>query len=335
MNASILTSRTGRSLRALGGPPRQRDTIGAVVTAVLFAVVLSAAAVNGSAAKSAPVPLLGPQDVANLPSRPADERIQYGKDALQFGELRLPKGKGPFPVAVVIHGGCWLSNFATLKSTAAIADALREAGVATWNIEYRRSDNPGGGWPGTFTDVAAAADHVRILAGRYPLDLERVIAVGHSAGGHLSLWLAARPGLPADSALRRENPLRLRAAVDLGGPANLRDFTTSAVEICGEPVIEKLLGGSPQAVPARYAQASPAELLPIAVPQLLIVGSDDTVMPARARDAYATAVRKLRGVVDVVVIPDAGHFEVIAPTSAAWPLVLQRILQLTAARAPR
>ena len=111
---------------------------------------------------------LRPRDVDGLPSRPADARVSYGEDALQFGELRLPPGSGPFPVAIVIHGGCWVSRLATLQNTAALADALRDAGVATWNVEYRRLDSQGGGWPGTFADVGAAADHVRSPPTRAP-----------------------------------------------------------------------------------------------------------------------------------------------------------------------
>ena len=111
---------------------------------------------------------LRPRDVDALPSRAADARIAYGTDSLQFGDLRVPAGRGPFPVAVVIHGGCWQHNFASLQNTAALSDALRDAGVATWNVEYRRSDNPGGGWPGTFLDVAVATDSLRSIATRYP-----------------------------------------------------------------------------------------------------------------------------------------------------------------------
>jgi acetyl esterase/lipase len=270
---------------------------------------------------------LRPRDVDALPSAPADARVAYGTDALQYGDLRLPKGAGPFPVAIVVHGGCWVSGFATLQNTAALADALRAAGVATWNVEYRRLDNPGGGWPGTLADVAQAADHVRELAKSYPLDLSRVVSVGHSAGGHLALWLAARPRLPAGSVLHRDNPLRLRAAVALGGPGDLRDFTTYASEICGSPVIEQLLGGRPQDVPERYAQASPAELLPLGTKQLLIVGADDGVMPARARRAYLAAALNAGDKAEAVIVP-GGHFEVIAPSSTAWPIVREQILAL-------
>ena len=143
--------------------------------------------------------LLGPGDVNALPSKPADARITYGPAPEQFGDLRLPSGTGPFPLAIVIHGGCFVSRIATLQNSAAMADALRDAGLATWNIEYRRIGDQGGGWPGTFQDVGLAADYVRTLMDRYPIDRNRVISVGHSAGAFLAMWLAARERVPVDS----------------------------------------------------------------------------------------------------------------------------------------
>jgi acetyl esterase/lipase len=270
---------------------------------------------------------MSPRDVDALPSRPADVKASYGPGELQFGELRLPQGKGPFPVAVVIHGGCWVSKFATLQNTAALADALRDAGVATWNIEYRRLDHPGGGWPGTFADVADATDHVRGLAKQHPLDLTRVVTIGHSAGAHLALWAAARSRLPEGSPLARPDPLQVRAAVALGGPGDLRGFYEYASRICGSNVIDALMGGAPSAVADRYAQGSPIELLPFGVPQVLIVGARDGVMPPAARQAYASAAIKAGDEVDVIEVP-GGHFEVIAPTSDAWPTVRDKILSL-------
>lgn len=268
---------------------------------------------------------LRPRDVDALPSKAPDTRIPYGSDPLQFGELRLPSGPGPFPVAVVIHGGCWVSKFATLQNTAALADALRDAGLATWNVEYRRLDQPGGGWPGTFTDIAAAVDVVRTIAREHPLDLTKVITVGHSAGGHLALWAAARHRLPKDGALSRENPLRLRGAVALGGPGDLKGFAEYDEKICGSNVIDSLMGGSPSAVPERYAEGSPVELLPLGTRQLMIVGADDAVMPVAARDSYSAAVKKAGESVEIVEVP-GGHFEVIAPTAAAWPTVRDKIV---------
>ncbi len=138
------------------------------------------------------------RDILTRPAPPVDHRLSYGTDEFQFGDLRLPKGAGPHPVAIVIHGGCWMSEYG-LSYMGHLSAALTEAGVATWCVEYRRVGNQGGGWPGTFEDVARAADHLRKIAKTYPLDLNQVIAVGHSAGGHLALWLAARKLLPKDS----------------------------------------------------------------------------------------------------------------------------------------
>jgi pimeloyl-ACP methyl ester carboxylesterase len=215
--------------------------------------------------------LLRPQDVNNLPAAPADHRIRYGSDPLQFADLRLPTGKGPFPVAVIIHGGCWM-KFADLQNTAPMSDALRHAGLATWNIEYRRVDNIGGGWPGTFNDVAAAVDHVKKIAKTYELDLTQVIVIGHSAGGHLALWAAARHRLPKNSPLFVEKPLRVRGAVDLAGPVNLRSFPAAhQKEVCGDVPITKLVGGLPSEVAQRYRDASPAELLPLGVKQIFSI----------------------------------------------------------------
>jgi len=274
-----------------------------------------------------PAQRLRPSDVDKLPSKPADVRIAYGSDPLQFGELRLPKGTGPFAVAVVIHGGCWMSRFATLQNTSALADALRDAGVATWNVEYRRLDNTGGGWPGTFSDVADAVDHVRVVAKQHPLDLQHVVTIGHSAGAHLALWAGARRRLPQDSVLRRVTPLPLAGAIALGGPGDLRDFHSYAAKVCGSNVIEQLMGGAPDALADRYAQGSPIELLPMGIRQVLIVGESDEVMPQASRDAYAAAARKAGDAVEVLSVP-GGHFEAIAPTTAAWPIVRDKVLQL-------
>jgi acetyl esterase/lipase len=270
---------------------------------------------------------LRPRDVDALPSKPADTKIPYGKDDRQYGELRLPKGSGPFPVAVVIHGGCWVEKFATLQNTAALADALRDAGVATWNIEYRRADSPGGGWPGTFADIADGIDVLSRIADEHPLDLKRIVAVGHSAGAHLALWAAARARLPKSSPVYRQSALPLRAAVALGGPGDLRAFRAYDEKICGTPVIDQLMGGTPEEHAARYAEGSPVEMLPLGVRQVLIVGVDDGVMPPPERESYAARATKAGDRVEIVEVPGS-HFEVIAPTSTAWPAVRDKVLEL-------
>lgn len=175
-----------------------RTTTGARVAQFCAVALLCVSAV--------PAQLLKPRDVDVIAAAPPDRVIAYGSDPNQFGQLFLPKGRGQFPVAVVIHGGCW-KKFADLKNTAPMSDALRKAGIATWNIEYRRVDNEGGGWPGTYLDIAAAIDHLRTLAREHRLDMKEVITVEHSAGGHLALWAAARRRLTEESPLYVKNPL--------------------------------------------------------------------------------------------------------------------------------
>jgi len=142
------------------------------------------------------------EDILTLPAPPADARIAYGPDPLQFGDLRLPTaasggGDGPFPLVVLIHGGYWRNRY-DLAYFGHAAAALTATGFATWNIEYRRVGDAGGGWPGTLLDVAAATDYARTLAATQPIDLDRVVALGHSAGGQLAAWLAARRRLAPD-----------------------------------------------------------------------------------------------------------------------------------------
>jgi acetyl esterase/lipase len=272
--------------------------------------------------------LLRPQDVANLPSSPADHRIRYGSDPLQFADLRLPKTGGPHPVAVVIHGGCWITNFADLQIMAAMSDALTKSGVATWNIEYRRVDSPGGGWPGSFLDIANAVDHLRKLANPYRLDLKRVIVLGHSAGGHLALWAAARHRLPGSSPLFKADALRLHGAINIAGPGNLKSMLPLQQRVCGDAPITKLVGGSPDEVAERYRDASPAEMLPLGIEQILITGTKDRAVPPELGKEYEEAARRKGDKVRMIDVEGAGHFEVIAPGTPAWKSVEDAVLAL-------
>lgn len=266
----------------------------------------------------------GPRQVDSLPSRAPTLVARYGTDSLQFGELRMPDGPGPFPVAVVIHGGCWTVGFATLRNTAPLASALTDLGVATWNIEYRQVGNPGGGWPGTFTDIGAGIDHLRALATIYPLDLDRVTVVGHSAGAHLALWGAGRPRLPAGSAVRGESPLRARVAVAIDGPADIIGFVGPDARICGKPVIAPLMGGTPSEQPARYRDASPRAMLPLGIPQYLVAAP---VLTADDAHQYQAAARGLGDSVTVLAVTDGNHFDVIGPGRAAFAAVLALLRQ--------
>ena len=294
------------------------------------AAVLSActpATREAQEAREAPRPrLLRPADIDALPVRLAGERLAYGTDSLQFGELRLPEGPGPFPVAIVLHGGCWYSPYAAVRNAAPLADALTAAGIATWNVEYRRYDHPGGGWPGTFRDAAMATDHVRTLAATYPLDTTRVLAIGHSAGAQLAVWLATRDRLSAQSELRTASaPLPLRAAVSLGGVMDMAEYQARQTQTCGNPAVESVLGGLPTAVPARYAEVSPAERLPIGVPHVHIAGALDRIAPREVVQRFADSARALGDSVEVITVPAIGHHDVMAPGSGGGQAAIEAV----------
>lgn len=268
-------------------------------------------------------------EIEALPAPPAGQRLAYGEHPLHFGELRLPEGPGPHPLAVLIHGGCWRAQY-DLGYMAHAAAALARAGIATWTMEYRRIGDEGGGWPGTFLDAARAADFVRELAARHPVDTTRVALVGHSAGGHLALWLAARRSLPADSPLRTAEPLPVRGVVPLAGITDLRAYG-AAPGSCNAAV-PLLLGGSPGEVPERYAQASPVELLPLGVPVRLVHGTLDPTVPLEQAERLAAAARAAGDDARVVPVEGAGHFDVVAPHAPAWTRVVAAVREMVGGR---
>ncbi|MDP2957053.1 MAG: alpha/beta hydrolase [Longimicrobiales bacterium] len=197
------------------------------------------------AAPAACQPLLTAADLVAMEAPPPDHVIAYGPGPLQFGHLRLPAGDGPFPVVVFVHGGCWLSSYG-IGHVGLLEEAWAEAGYAVWSLEYRRVGDEGGGWPGTYLDVAAGADHLRTLAATFPLDLGRVVASGHSAGGAFALWLVARDRIPRESELWRSDPLRVHGVLALAPAPDLEGL--HAAGVCGN-VIDQLMGaGGPHLV---------------------------------------------------------------------------------------
>lgn len=261
--------------------------------------------------------LMTSSDLGALTAGPPTARIAYGSSPLQFANLRLPRTPGPHPVVVFLHGGCWLSAF-DIAHAGKLEQALADSGFAVWSIEYRRVGDDGGEWPNTYLDVAQGADYLRRVAVQYQLDLNRVIASGHSAGGAFALWLAARSKIQPSSELYAKDPLRVRAVVALAPAPDLEQLHQSGV--CGN-VIDKLMGGSPSAHEDRYAAASPMRLAPVGAPQTLVIGAKDASWGpiGRAYFARTRAVGDLA--VRVVDLPESGHFEMIDPGSSSWPAV--------------
>jgi acetyl esterase/lipase len=278
--------------------------------------------------------LLSPAAFASIPSRPADHRIGYGPDSSEFGDLRVPTGTGPHPVVVLIHGGCFKAAYATLNDLAPMADALKADGIASWNVEYRRVGQPGGGWPGTYLDIGRAMDHLRTISPTHALDLSRVVVVGHSAGGHLAMWSAARSRLPRSSALYVADPLPVRGAVDLAGPVDMSSNIAGYEKLCRDSVITTMLGGTPASVPDRYAEASAMRLIPLGVPQVLVVGTHEEFVPRPLVDAYVKAATQAGDSVRLLVMPRVGHFEIATTRPPTWAPLEAAIRALLDGRLP-
>jgi acetyl esterase/lipase len=294
----------------------------AYVAAAIIAVVQAAAL---TAQSTTPLDLLK-EGVA------PGEHLSYGSGVLQFGELRVPAGPGNHPVAILVHGGCWLAKLGQLPEAATSLDTLRplsaalaQSGIATWNVEYRRLGNDGGGWPGTYEDLAKATDFIRELAPKRHLDLQRVVLVGHSSGGHLALWLAARHKLSADSTLHTASPLRVAGVVDIDGPPDLESVIGMERQVCGAPVVEQLLGGTPAELPSRYREASATGLLPIGTKQELLIADKHNDQWIEAITSYATAAKNAGDAVTVTMMQNAGHFDGLNPKAPAWNTVLASI----------
>jgi acetyl esterase/lipase len=265
-------------------------------------------------------------DILKLPSQPPAATIPYGAAPQQFAELRVPAGTGPFPVVALLHGGCY-GDYAAADYTAPMASALVKEGWATWNVEYRREHEPGGGWPGTFLDAGNGVDALRQAAARYRLDLGSVVLMGHSAGGQLALWIAARKRAPRTSEVSMANPLPVRGAVSLAGIVDMRAFAEYGRQPCGERHI-RVMGGTPDRQPARYAAVSPAELLPLGIPQVLIWGAEDTVVPESLFQDYERRARAAADTVEIISLAGESHHDLCMPRGEGWSRIVAAIRRL-------
>lgn len=260
-----------------------------------------------------------PDDVLTRAAPPPDQVIRYGMEPEHVADLRLPARPGP--LVIFLHGGFWRVAY-DRAHTGPLATGLAAAGYAVCVPEFRRTGQAGGGWPGTFDDVAAAVDSlpglVRAAAGPGLVADGPPLLAGHSAGGHLALWAAGRHRLPADSPWRLPGPAA-RGVVALGAASCL---AASYEQDLGDGAAAALMGGGPDRYPERYQAADPAALLPLGCPTRLVHGTLDDVVPLAMSRVFQGLARQAGGDCELTEPAGASHVDVIDPLSPAWPQVL-------------
>lgn len=251
--------------------------------------------------------------------------ITYGEHRSQFGVLRILDSKEPSPIIVLIHGGFWQSKY-DLEENDPIAEDLTSRGYATWNIEYRRVGEEGGGWKGTFNDVIDAINYLDQLKEAYNLDLTDIVIVGHSSGAHLALWLASRTNFKNGDQIFKDLIVPVKKVISLAGVTDLNKMWEYHEEKGIKSLVAALMDGSPHDVSKRYNIASPIELLPMKVDHVLIHGELDRHVPVElSKDYYLKAIEQGSNV-SLIVLPDVEHFKIIDPTSTAWNSVINVVI---------
>lgn len=272
----------------------------------------------------------------------AQTKISYGQDPMQYGELYLPAGEGPFPVVTFLHAGCWRSSEGMMNSYRAMAQAMTEHGIAAWNMQYRGATSPGGGWPGTWTDIARGFDALADIAESNPLDLDRAVVVGHSSGGHYGAWLATRSQLPPNSEIYVKpvvSPMALVMADAYINPLVIDSIGDSGEIYCGEPLLEKLVGGSVEENIDNFLQISPLEWLPWGIPQEYVVSTYRyPVTLPRVLAQGKTSMRKVPDYpalaviagdeVNVRLISNEGHGDFVREGERGYYATISAVLRL-------
>lgn len=272
----------------------------------------------------------------------AQTKIPYGDDPMQYGELYLPSGDGPFAVVTFLHAGCWRSSEGMMNSYRAMAKVMTDHGIAAWNMQYRGATSPGGGWPGTWLDIAQGFDELATIAERFPIDLERAMVVGHSSGGHFGAWLAMRSKLPLNSEIYvepRVNPMALVMADAYINPLVIDSIGVSGEIYCGEPLLEKLVGGPVEKNINNFLEISPLEWLPWGIPQEYVVSTYryPVSLPrtlAQGKTALKTlpdypALAVLAGdSISVRVISNEGHGDFVKEGARGYFATISAILRL-------
>ncbi len=260
-------------------------------------------------------------DVLELETTAPDHYISFAPDSAQYGELWLPDDQVAHTSVIMVHGGCWLAMYPGVKLMNAVAEDLSNRGFAVWNIDYRRIGHHGGGYPGTFLDAANGADIFRSIANKYNLPADRIIAAGHSAGGHLATWLALRHQISPESDLYIENPIKIHAVISLAGINDLQRYADYGASPCGENTIEKLVDSENRK--KSYTDTSPSELLPLDIPLVEISGAFDSPVPPFFGYHFVSSIMESGGQAKQILLQSAGHYEMIHPSSEEWTTVLK------------
>ena len=252
-------------------------------------------------------------------------RREDGTEAVR-GDLWMPEGAGPFPVVLMIHGGCWQKEIADHSLMDWAAADLARRGYAVWNVEYQGVDEAP--WPATFWDVREAADYLTLLGQHLSrLDTDRTVALGHSAGGHLALWLAGSAGLPPGHEAAMGDVPPLRGVVSTGGLQDLEAAEPVTLPSCLAEVRDKLVGSGIGDRADPYADTSPARLLPLGVPQVAIHAEADRIAPVSLGEAWVAKAAAAGDEARLVTVP-GGHVELIAPGTHAWAATVAEIDRL-------
>lgn len=267
-------------------------------------------------------PLTG-REYLSRPPVEGGENIRYGNEPSQFAALWRPVTASKPPIVAIIHGGCWSKSYADLKMMNPISAYLQSRGIAVWNIEYRRTEESGGGWPGTYDDISAALGKLAEIAKEKNLDAERVVMLGYSAGGQLALMGAK------NYKASQPTSLKLKGVITLGGLFDLKAQGAAIAAACGasEPMNKML--PPPEATGAiSYEKASPVQALPLGFPVTLFQPVYDTYSPPHMGLSFVRAARAKGEMLNMHLLQDAGHFDMIAPDKPAWTEVVSEIVRM-------